>query len=118
MAGHGPVLSSKQLGRLGGGLPAVLGRVLLCCRQPALKVSQLALEVLLLALKVLYERLKVWGRVFVGVQTLTLLLQPLTHDVTPWQTPQHTNWTLTNFVPPAEPREHEAHVQMFGPEEE
>ena len=107
MAGHGPVLSSKQLGRLGGGLPAVLGRVFLCCRQPALKVSQLALEVLLLALKVLYERLKVWGRVFVGVQTLTLLLQP-------W----HTNWTLTNFLPPAEPREHEAHVQMFGPEEE
>jgi hypothetical protein len=80
LAGHGPVLSSKQLGRLGGGLPAVLGRVFLCCRQPALKVSQLALEVLLLALKVLYERLKVWGRVFVGVQTLTLLLQPLTHD--------------------------------------
>ena len=74
LAGHGPVLSSKQLGRLGGGLPAVLGRVFLCCRQPALKVSQLALEVLLLALKVLYERLKVWGRVFVGVQTLTLLL--------------------------------------------
>ena len=111
-------LRHKQLGRLGGGLPAVLGRVFLCCRQPALKVSQLALEVLLLALKVLYERLKVWGRVFVGVQTLTLLLQPLTHDVTPWQTPQHTNWTLTNFVPPAEPREHEAHVQMFGPEEE
>ena len=73
MAGHGPVLSSKQLGRLGGGLPAVLGRVLLCCRQPALKVLQLAL-------KVLYGRLKVWGRVFVGVQTLTLLLQPLTHD--------------------------------------
>ena len=62
MAGHGPVLSSKQLGRLGGGLPAVLGRVLLCCRQPALKVLQLALKVLLLALKVLYERLKVWGR--------------------------------------------------------
>ena len=62
MAGHGPVLSSKQLGRLGGGLPAVLGCVFLCCRQPALKVSQLALEVLLLALKVLYERLKVWGR--------------------------------------------------------
>ena len=62
LAGHGPVLSSKQLGRLGGGLPAVLGRVFLCCRQPALKVSQLALEVLLLALKVLYERLKVWGR--------------------------------------------------------
>ena len=82
MAGHGPVLSSKQLGRLGGGLPAVLSRVLLCCRQPALKVLQLALKVLLLALKVLYERLKVWGRVFVGVQTLTLLLQPLTHDVT------------------------------------
>jgi len=122
LAGHGPVLSSKQLGRLGGGLPAVLGCVFLCCRQchsqPALKVSQLALEVLLLALKVLYERLKVWGRVFVGVETLTLLLQPFTHDVTPWQTPQHTNWTLTNFVPPAEPREHEAHVQMFGPEEE
>ena len=44
------------------------------------EVPQLALEVLLLALKVLYERLKVWGRVFVGVQTLTLLLQPLTHD--------------------------------------
>ena len=62
MAGHGPVHSSKQLGRLGGGLPAVLGRVLLCCRQPALKVLQLALKVLLLALKVLYERLKVWGR--------------------------------------------------------
>ena len=62
LAGHGPVLSSKQLGRLGGGLPAVLGCVFLCCRQPALKVSQLALEVLLLALKVLYERLKVWGR--------------------------------------------------------
>ena len=40
----------------------MLGRVFLCCRQPALKVSQLALEVLLLALKVLYERLKVWGR--------------------------------------------------------
>ena len=55
-------LRHKQLGRLGGGLPAVLGRVFLCCRQPALKVSQLALEVLLLALKVLYERLKVWGR--------------------------------------------------------
>ena len=47
LAGHGPVLSSKQLGRLGGGLPAVLGRVFLCCRQPALKVLQLALEVLL-----------------------------------------------------------------------
>ena len=62
MAGHGPVLSSKQLGRLGGGLPAVLGCVFLCCRQPALKVLQLALKVLLLALKVLYERLKVWGR--------------------------------------------------------
>ena len=107
MAGHGPVLSSKQLGRLGGGLPAVLGRVFLCCRQPALKVSQLALEVLLLALKVLYERLTVWGRVSKRDTTLT-----------PWQTPQHTNWTLTNFVPPAEPREHEAHVQMFGPEEE
>ena len=60
LAGHGPVLSSMQLGRLGGGLPAVLGRVILCCRQPALKVSQLALEVLLLALKVLYERLKVF----------------------------------------------------------
>ena len=56
-------LRHKQLGRLGGGLPAVLGRVLLCCRQPALKVLQLALKVLLLALKVLYERLKVWGRV-------------------------------------------------------
>ena len=63
----------------------MLGRVLLCCRQPALKVLQLALKVLLLALKVLllalkvlYERLKVWGRVFVGFQTLTLLLQPLT----------------------------------------
>ena len=41
---------------------AVLSRVLLCCRQPALKVLQLALKVLLLALKVLYERLKVWGR--------------------------------------------------------
>ena len=77
MAGHGPVLSSKQLGRLGGGLPAVLGCVFLCCRQPALKVSQLALEVLLLALKVLYERLKVWGRVFVGVQTLTEPSPPL-----------------------------------------
>ena len=38
----------------------MLGRVLLCCRQPALKVLQLALKVLLLALKVLYERLKVW----------------------------------------------------------
>ena len=61
MAGHGPVLSSKQLGRLGGGLPAVLGCVFLCCRQPALKVSQLALEVLLLALKVLCKRLEVWG---------------------------------------------------------
>ena len=68
--------SSEQLARLGGGLPAVLGRVLLCCRQPALKVLQLALEVLLLALKVLYERLKARGRVFVGVQTPTLLLQP------------------------------------------
>ena len=56
VAGHGQVLSSKQLGRLGDGLSAVLGRVLLCCRQPALKVLQLAL-------KVLYERLKVWGRV-------------------------------------------------------
>ena len=58
----------------------MLGRVLLCCRQPALKVLQLELKAVLLALKVLYERLKVWGRVFVGVQTLTLLLQPLTHD--------------------------------------
>ena len=41
----------------------MLGRVFLCCRQPALKVSQLALKVLLLALKALYERLKARGRV-------------------------------------------------------
>jgi len=119
LAGHGPVLSSKELGRLGGGLPAVLGRVFLCCRQPALKVSQLALEVLLLALKVLYERLKVWGRVFVDVQTLTLLLQPLTHDAHALaNAPAQKLDVGYNFVPPAEPREHEAHVQMFGPEEE
>ena len=62
LAGHGPVLSSKKPGRLGGGLSAVRGRVLLCCRQPALKVLQLALKVLLLALKVLYGRVEVWER--------------------------------------------------------
>ena len=50
MAGHGPVLSFKQLGRLGRDLlRAVLGRVLLCRLLSALKVLQLAL-------KVLYER--------------------------------------------------------------
>ena len=49
-----------------------------------------------------------------SVQTLTFCCTLWHSAPAPWQALQHTNWALTNFVPPVEPREHEAHVQMFG----
>ena len=102
LADHRPALSSKQPGRLGYPCtpctpPPQRARPGGCTRR---------------ASKLAPQRPRP-GRA-VGVQAPTLLCTLSHTTLTPWQAPQHANWTLTNFVPPVEPREHEAHVQMLG----